>query len=150
MQPDVFKIESLGDQLCSDHNIRFLFQKIVINRFRKLDGVIAVSQATADECLKRGFDPDKVFVVRNGVDIDLAEIDKKESFRPVLEEKLGIPLEGKKFLAEEHSSSLFRACLHPGTARTYPGDSGQGHSSQVCRSGLQKSVRTMRPSWSTA
>jgi len=75
-----------------------LFQKIVVNRFKKLDGVIAVSQATADECLKRGFDKDKVFVVRNGVDIDLAEIEKKESFRPVLEEKLGIPLEGKKFL----------------------------------------------------
>lgn len=75
-----------------------LFQKVVIKRFKKLDGVIAVSRATADECLQRGFSREKVFVVRNGVDTSLSKIYEKIGFRSELEKKLGISLNGKKIL----------------------------------------------------
>lgn len=74
------------------------FQKIVVNRFKRLDGVIAVSQATAEECLKRGFDQEKVFVVRNGVDISMSKIYDKLGYRRILEKCLGISLDGKKIL----------------------------------------------------
>ncbi len=75
-----------------------IFQKIAVNRFKKLDGIIAVSNATAEECHKRGFDKDKVFVVRNGVDTELGYIRKISRFRSVMEERLGTSLENKKVL----------------------------------------------------
>jgi len=74
------------------------FQKHIVRRFKRYDGVIAVSRATADECLKRGFDKDKVFVVPNGVDTDLADIEKEQDYMEKLEKKLGISLDGKKIL----------------------------------------------------
>jgi phosphatidylinositol alpha-1,6-mannosyltransferase len=75
-----------------------IFQNLIVSRYKKLDGVIAVSRATADECLKRGFDPMKVFVVRNGVDTEMSLIKKKPGYRRVLSKKLGIDLESKKIL----------------------------------------------------
>jgi glycosyltransferase involved in cell wall biosynthesis len=75
-----------------------LFQRFVVGKFKKLDGVICVSQATAQECIKRGFDRDKVHVVYNGVDTDMSLINKQPAYRKALEKRLGIPLEGKKIL----------------------------------------------------
>ncbi|MCU0846907.1 MAG: glycosyltransferase family 4 protein [Spirochaetes bacterium] len=75
-----------------------IFQSTVEKHFKKYDGLIAVSRATAEECLKRGFDREKIFVVRNGVDTDLSEIHKKNNYRSILEKKLQISLEGKKIL----------------------------------------------------
>ncbi len=74
------------------------FQKFVINKFKKLDGVIAVSLFTAQECIDRGIDPDKVHVVRNGVDTGLSLVDTQPGFREILGKKLGIPLNEKKIL----------------------------------------------------
>ncbi len=74
------------------------FQRWVVKQFKKLDGVIAVSQATAMECLKRGFDNDKVFVVRNGVDTDLKNIYKQLDYKKQLENRIGLNLSGKKIL----------------------------------------------------
>jgi glycosyltransferase involved in cell wall biosynthesis len=75
-----------------------IYQSYVVNRFKRMDGVIAVSQATAQECIKRGFERDKVYVVRNGVDTEMSLINKKAGFRKTLESKLGIPLQDKKIL----------------------------------------------------
>ncbi|TFH42773.1 MAG: glycosyltransferase family 1 protein [Chrysiogenales bacterium] len=75
-----------------------LFQRIVVGKFKKLDGVIAVSQATARECITRGFERDRVYVVRNGVDIDMSLINKQPLFLKTLEKKLGVPLKDKKIL----------------------------------------------------
>ncbi|MBN2160422.1 MAG: glycosyltransferase family 4 protein [Spirochaetes bacterium] len=75
-----------------------LYQRHVVDTFKKLDGVIAVSQATAQECIKRGFKRDRVYVVRNGVDTDMALINKQPGFRKTLEKKLGISLQDKKIL----------------------------------------------------
>ena len=75
-----------------------LFQKIVVGQFKKLDGVIAVSQATANECIDRGFSKEKVYVVRNGVDTDLAYINKEPGFIKYFEKKLNKPISDKKIL----------------------------------------------------
>lgn len=75
-----------------------LFQKLVASRFKKLDGVIAVSHATGDECIARGVSRDRVYVVRNGVDTDMSLINKHPGYRSVLEKKLGIPLHDRKIL----------------------------------------------------
>ncbi len=75
-----------------------LFQRIVVSKFKKLDGVIAVSQATARECIARGFQRDRVYVVRNGVDTDMALINKQPLFPRTLEKMLGIPIHDKKIL----------------------------------------------------
>lgn len=75
-----------------------LYQRHMVDRFKKLDGIIAVSQATAQECIARGFDRDRVYVVRNGVDTEMSLIDKKTGFRKTLEAKLGIPLQDRKVI----------------------------------------------------
>lgn len=75
-----------------------LFQRIVVSKFKRLDGVIAVSQATARECITRGFQRDRVYVVRNGVDTDMSLINKHPLFPRTLEKMLGIPLHDKKIL----------------------------------------------------
>ncbi len=75
-----------------------LFQRYVVSRFKKLAGIIAVSQATAQECIQRGFDRDKVYVVYNGVDTEMAQISKQPGFKKALEKKLGMSLNEKKIL----------------------------------------------------
>jgi glycosyltransferase involved in cell wall biosynthesis len=75
-----------------------LFQRFVVSKFKKLDGVIAVSHATARECIKRGFERDRLYVVRNGVDTDMSLISKNPGYKKTIEKKLGIPLEDKKIL----------------------------------------------------
>jgi glycosyltransferase involved in cell wall biosynthesis len=75
-----------------------LFQRYVVSKFKKLNGIIAVSQATAQECIQRGFDRDKVYVVYNGVDTEMSLISKQPGFRKTLEKKLGISLNEKKIL----------------------------------------------------
>jgi glycosyltransferase involved in cell wall biosynthesis len=75
-----------------------LFQKFIVKRFREFDAIIAVSKATAEECFKRGFDRNKVYVVRNGVDTDMAHIYKKMTFRSEMENILKMPLADKKIL----------------------------------------------------
>lgn len=44
-----------------------IYQKILLRWIRSFDCIIAVSTATRDEAIKRGFDVEKVFVIHNGV-----------------------------------------------------------------------------------
>ncbi len=74
------------------------YQRRVVPRFRRLSGVIAVSSATARECLDRGFGKEQVFVVPNGVDPGLADIAPQPAFRTELEKRLGVSLAGKRLL----------------------------------------------------
>lgn len=74
------------------------YQRRIVPRFRRLAGVIAVSSATARECLARGFDAARTFVVPNGVDPGLAGIAPDPAFRAVLERRLGVSLAGKDLL----------------------------------------------------
>lgn len=75
-----------------------IFQRFIVKRFREYDAIIAVSKATAEECYERGFDRSKVYVVRNGVDTDMAHIYKKMTFRSEMESILNMPLDDKKIL----------------------------------------------------
>ncbi len=47
-----------------------IYQKWVLPKVKKYDAFICVSNATRNECIQRGFDPDKIFTVVNGVDVD--------------------------------------------------------------------------------
>ena len=48
-----------------------LYQKLWVHgAFHSLDGAIAVSHATKDEAVQRGFDESKVFVIPNGIEAD--------------------------------------------------------------------------------
>ncbi len=51
-----------------------LYQQKAIKSLKKYDGFICVSDYTAQECKNRGFADDKVYVVENGVDPELADI----------------------------------------------------------------------------
>ncbi len=51
------------------------YQKVVIPRIAKLDGFICVSTFTRDEALNRGFPPEKLHIISNGVDHNLYEND---------------------------------------------------------------------------
>lgn len=75
-----------------------LVQKYFVKLYQKFDATITVSSAIRQECIQRGASPDKVFVVKNGVDQHIAEIKKDEEFKSKLENQLGISLENKKLL----------------------------------------------------
>ena len=74
------------------------YQHFIKKNLAKLDAIIAVSQATANACLVRGIAKEKVFVVKNGVDHDLADIPIEKDFLIQFEEKYQIPLKGKRLL----------------------------------------------------
>lgn len=48
------------------------YQRVLLPRIGRFHAIIAVSQATAAACIERGIDPQKVQVIPNGVDHDLA------------------------------------------------------------------------------
>ncbi len=71
-----------------------IYQWFVPKIFSSLDGVISVSRATRDECIKRGMDPDKGVALPNGFDFRKLNSfpDKKES-RNRLQQNFRIPLD---------------------------------------------------------
>lgn len=76
-----------------------IYQKHVPKVFNALDGVISVSRATRDECIKRGMKPEKGVALPNGFDMsDYKKVPNKEESRSYIEHKLGIDLKGKKLL----------------------------------------------------
>ncbi len=76
-----------------------IYQRILRNKYTGYAGAICVSTATAEEAIKRGFAPEKVFVVPNGVDRQLADFqhDKQEALL-FLREKFGRDFSDKKIL----------------------------------------------------
>lgn len=71
-----------------------IYQWFVPKIFESLDGVISVSRATREECIKRGMDPDKGVALPNGFDFEKLNNfpDKRES-RNRLEKNFRIPLQ---------------------------------------------------------
>lgn len=76
-----------------------IYQWFVPKVFNSLDGVISVSRATRQECIKRGMDPEKGVALPNGFDFKKLNNfpDKKES-RNRLQRNFRIPLENKFML----------------------------------------------------
>lgn len=75
------------------------YQKFVRKVFSKLDGVIAVSNATKLACTKRGIPTEKAFVVSNGLDKkDIGVVPDKTEAKKFLSDSLGIDLSDKDLL----------------------------------------------------
>ena len=75
-----------------------IFQKRIIPKLYKLDGAICVSHATAAACRQKGFTQEKIHVVLNGVDHDLADIPIDPEFAPKVERRLNLNLKEKKVI----------------------------------------------------
>ena len=75
-----------------------IFQNRIVQKMHDLDGAICVSKATTEACLQRGFDSEKVFTVLNGVDHDLAEIERELEFVARVRNETGVNLVGKKIV----------------------------------------------------
>lgn len=75
------------------------YQKFVPSVFEALDGVISVSRATREECIKRGMHPDKGIALPNGFDLSHAlETPDKSSSRKELEDLFNMDLQNKTLL----------------------------------------------------
>jgi len=77
-----------------------IYQRILSKRFtKKFDGFISVSTATAEESIQRGFPKEKVFVVPNGVDHQIADFkfDRAEMLSK-FKKQFGVDLNSKKIL----------------------------------------------------
>ena len=76
-----------------------MYQKFVPSVFEALDGVISVSRATREECIKRGMDPNKGIALPNGFDLSHAkDIPNKLDSRKELEHLFNIDLQNKSLL----------------------------------------------------
>jgi phosphatidylinositol alpha-1,6-mannosyltransferase len=89
--------------LCTVHGLDVVFpnawyQRLVAGRLKQLDGIIAVSRATLEECIKRGVQRQRIEVVPNGVDPGLSRIPPDPTFIRDLERRIGIPLQNKRIL----------------------------------------------------
>lgn len=76
-----------------------IYQNFVPKVFEALDGVISVSRATRDECIKRGMKPEKGVALPNGFDMsDFQESPDKDQARRQIEKAFGIDLSSTKLL----------------------------------------------------
>ena len=75
------------------------YQNRIDKLFEKLDGVISVSRATRDECIKRGMAPEKGIALPNGFDMsDFNEVPDKEKAIKEIEAAFSADLSGKHLL----------------------------------------------------
>lgn len=76
-----------------------IYQKFVPKIFASLDGVISVSRATREECIKRGMNPEKGIALPNGFDMtDFLDVPVKAEAIKVIEKTFSVDLTGKKLL----------------------------------------------------
>ncbi|MFO7734734.1 MAG: glycosyltransferase family 4 protein [bacterium] len=74
------------------------FKSWLVNQYKKLDHIIAVSRSTAEIMKEAGIPPEKISVVNNGVDHDIEKIAYDENRRQSLEKHLKVDLSHKKLL----------------------------------------------------
>lgn len=76
-----------------------IYQKFIPKVFDALDGVISVSKATREECIKRGMDPGKGIALPNGFDMsDFKEVPDRNEALKAIEKIFSIDLSGKHVL----------------------------------------------------
>jgi phosphatidylinositol alpha-1,6-mannosyltransferase len=76
-----------------------LYQKLVPKVFDALDGVISVSEATREQCIQRGMNPEKGIALPNGFELaDFEEVPDREISRKAIEQQFNIDLEDKGLL----------------------------------------------------
>jgi len=75
-----------------------LWEHLAVPRLNRFDAVIPVSEGTARACRERAILPEKLRVVKNGVDISLGDIARVPDFGGRLAERLGVDLSKKRIL----------------------------------------------------
>lgn len=76
-----------------------IYQNFLPRVFDALDGVISVSQATRQECIKRGMKPERGVALPNGFNLEaMKNVPEKKSSRKALQKQFGIPLADHKLL----------------------------------------------------
>ena len=76
-----------------------LYQNFVPKIFEALDGVISVSEATRQECIKRGMSPQKGVALPNGFEMsDFQEAPNKQEGRKEIEKAFSVDLSKKTLL----------------------------------------------------
>jgi phosphatidylinositol alpha-1,6-mannosyltransferase len=76
-----------------------IYQKFVPKVFEALDGVISVSRATREECIKRGMKPEKGVALPNGFDMsDFKEVPDKSRARDAVGKEFELDLKDKHLL----------------------------------------------------
>jgi len=71
------------------------FQRNILPRFNHFQSIIAVSQATAEACIQRGVHPEKIVVIPNGVDHNIAFYEPEPATRQEFQKKYGGIFQGK-------------------------------------------------------
>ncbi len=74
------------------------FQRKLIPKLSGFSGAICVSQSTRNECLQRGFDEEKTYVVKNGVDSNIGDISFDRTIVEKLQNNFGIDITDKHIL----------------------------------------------------
>ncbi|MEP0936282.1 MAG: glycosyltransferase family 4 protein [Cyclobacteriaceae bacterium] len=74
------------------------YQNWVRNKLSKYAGIIAVSEATKKECLQRGLNRERVFMVKNGFEPETIEKRDLSHIREKLKSGYGVSLEDKKVI----------------------------------------------------
>ena len=74
-----------------------IYQKLLLPLLHSLDAVIAVSLATKEACVERGFDPDRIIVVPNGVDAEVI-IDEEAVHPQAVAEISNLQADNKKII----------------------------------------------------
>ena len=67
------------------------FQRKILPKFNRLDGIACVSKAGREAAIQRGIDPDKIVVINNGVDHELTRSAKSMALDEKLYSRLNIP-----------------------------------------------------------
>lgn len=75
-----------------------LFQKWVVPKLQRFDRIFAVSDATRNVCIAKGFNVNNVAVVKNGVDVKFSVVDVTSLFLRKMKEKFGLDFEKDKIL----------------------------------------------------
>ncbi|MEM6965518.1 MAG: glycosyltransferase family 4 protein [Bacteroidota bacterium] len=75
------------------------YQRFISKKYTQYDAAICVSTATAEACLQRGFPKEKVFVVPNGVDHQIADFQpNRKAFLKYCYENFGCDLTNRKVI----------------------------------------------------
>lgn len=74
------------------------YQNWVKKKLAKYAAIIAVSQATADECISRGVDPKSVFMVANGFEPEAQKIKDTKKIVVKLRDEHRFDIEGKRII----------------------------------------------------
>ncbi|MEP4533075.1 MAG: glycosyltransferase family 4 protein [Cyclobacteriaceae bacterium] len=74
------------------------YQNWVRNKLAKYAGIIAVSEATENECLDRGLERERVFMVKNGFEPETMEKRDLSHIREKLKSDYQVNLDGKKVI----------------------------------------------------